>query len=617
MKPSILLTLNRGIERIAQAILEQADLDLIVLYDATKTMLEARDMPCRALSEFLTKPLEALAQHEAIRRARQVSQLLHTTEFEQAYPEHAASPGRVQALRAQILEAIRKDFIAQTTWLDALSRCASETDLRLVVVHQDVGRDTRTVIAQAQRLGVPSLQLLHGYPYGTLNLHDVLRTDMIAVYSDEVRDIYRSIGVESERIVVTGNPEWDIHAHPVRPGLRKHVAAMLNIDPSRPTVLFAMPFMHRLSRANAEAAHAKDRTAEAVLDAFEALRGAHPDWQFVLRPHPGDPAPPGPWYERVRRQGVTLDTEVSSAGCLALADVFVCMQSNMAIEAIMMGRQVVNVLLAEFGPAVFEEGLGPLFHDGDAVETVQSSEEIAPAIDAALTNPEHRREFLSRRPATIARFNTPHDGLAAERFAALVLEPVKNGQRWAKPVDRYPETEPLLAALTPETARRVLVRGKAASYVVETLRLRVPNAEIAVETAGAPWDAVVFSDPMPHSPDAARQLATAREALAENGVVVAWFRSGATLEAYEALRSGRWSPPRFSADHSTALGQYSLAGVEQLLADANLIPLLWQRFINATCESAFRIDAPLFSQLPADVQECMATDFYAVQAGKE
>jgi tetratricopeptide (TPR) repeat protein len=582
MKPSVLLALTRGVDQLAGALLDHADLDIIVYHDLVLPFMEARGIECRRYVEFLTNEQKLRASGEAEWRVKAVLDGLSTTEMRAHWPETTADDAVWGDFSGAVNHSLSRNVLPEVVMVDTLRRIANETDLRLLVVQQDISWDTRTLVHAGQRLGIPTLHTLHGYPYGAtaaIGLFGHGYADVAAVFSDALKETFVALGYPADRLVVTGNFEWDAYCRPPRPGHREKICHNLNLDPTRPIITYALTYTHSFSRISAAHPDYVHRTTDAVLAAFAGLSKRHPDWQFVLRPHPNDADAPQDLDERCRTLGLermTVDSATAGLCCVIMSDVLLCCQSNLGVEAVLSGKPVVNVVIDAFGQPVFDEGIGRLFRDEDAVVSVRTVAEIGPAVEAALLDPEARRRFREKRPPTIERFNHRNDGKAAERVCKLVLDLVEHGAAFVEPLDRFADLEAALVRAVPDAAARVLVVGRASRWVAEGLGDKSKahvEAALEVQAAGTgDYDAVVFSDPLPHSPGVDRLLKNARGVLAAHGVLVAAFLSGRAADAQDAFMIGKWVTPRPGFEAPSAMGQYSRLGVEIVLSRTGFVP---------------------------------------------
>lgn len=575
VKPTILFALLPGIERIAEHLLDRADADLIVLYDMAHESLEAQGIPSRRLTAFLSDEQRTRAADEAARRAQAAAIEFNSSSMREQWPQY--DDRTWERLRAMLIESLRRSFFNEIVYINAVRRCVSETDLRLVVVQHDICRDTRTVVHTARRLGIPALHLLHGVPCGCVTgstLGKALSADVVAVFSEYAKKVYESFGIRSDRIVVTGNPQWDVHLRPPALGFKEYACETAGgLDPTRPIIVYGLTFGHRFSVAGATNFHFGERITDAVLAAFAVLEKKHPDWQFVVRPHPNDNRPPKDLEIRAQNAGlgrVCVDKTTGGLACAIMADLVLCVESNLGIEAILAGKPVINCALEEYCRDFFTEGLGPLFRDTDAAVTARRPAEIAAAVETALLDPAVRRRFIEKRPDTIRRFNYSTDGKATDRVCALIIEMLEKSHTYVSPPARYPEFERAMAKTVPPECKRVLVAGRAAQHVADSLAAF--RSDVSVEAAAAihsaplGWDAIVLSDPLPHTEAADALLARAESCLnGQQGSLIVSFRSGRNQEACDAIAAGDWSPARCQGEPPSSLGQYSRWGLEVAL----------------------------------------------------
>lgn len=570
MKPAVLLCTTRGCDVIAEGLLLRADLDLITLYDATSQVLEHRGIDHRPLETFIDATLEDAAFQRCKRRAELIAHELYGPEMRREWP--GCDDATWEALMAEVARVLERDFLSEMRIVDMVRRCACETDLRLVISQEDISRAARTILYTAHQLGIPGLHVLHGFPYGTTNAHDEISADVVAASSEQAKKIYESFGADPDKVVVTGNPAWDIYARPPLPNAREKACQALGLDPDRPVVEYALTSIHCFNAVSVTHPLYHIRLAEAVLDAFATLAGLYPDWQFLLRAHPGDKGPLERLLahgEQAGLQSAQIDEQPAHQSLCAI-DALVCTHLNLGVEAILCGKPVVNVAIDAL--------VGPLFQDDDAVLFAGTEAEIAPQIEAAMVDPGTRERLLEARTESIRRFNFANDGKATERVCTLALEMIEAGHRYVSSVNRFPEFETAFARALPDKVRTVLVVGRAARHVVDAIEALLHSVEVH---AASGWDhaqdekveAVVLADPLPLRETAAQLLRTARSRLKDGGVVVAGFRHGGNAEAAEAFSSGHWTPPRKEAETATNVGQYARTGVDLILSRGELEPV--------------------------------------------
>ncbi|HOD52593.1 MAG TPA: hypothetical protein PKY01_06140 [Candidatus Hydrogenedentes bacterium] len=164
-RPAIFFCLMgyRGAERVAEALLTRADIDLVTL-DPTTELLTHRGTPNESLYAYNPDDLVQRANAEALRRIGEASEAMRGGALRSNYPflERAV----VESLETTLLEALRRDLVAELVAVESLHNTAQQRDLRLLVVSEDHSRDMRALVQYARHLGIPSLQILHGVPVG-------------------------------------------------------------------------------------------------------------------------------------------------------------------------------------------------------------------------------------------------------------------------------------------------------------------------------------------------------------------------------------------------------------------------------------------------------------------
>jgi len=426
MKPAVLFMHARGCDEMADGLLRRADTEIIVGYEEVRPYVEAKGLPCRTLWSFLTSEASKKAMIEGAFRGAAVMDAFDAGLFRNLYPQY--DDAFWERIREKVVARLEDDFVHETMFIDALRACANQCDLRLVVVPQDICRDTKTVTLAAKRLGIPTLHLLHAFPYGATNLLDDIYADYIAVYSELAADIYQGFGAPRDRIFITGNPYWDKFLRPPDPALRARAFKTSGLNPNRPVIVYAITYDYSLSEISGKHTNYCRDTVAATLPILGGICRDRPETQVVIRPHPNVP-----WHipdieAQAQDAGIThvwVDKELPPFASIAMADLVLCTQSNFGLEALMQGVPVINLAIDEICEKLFKEGLGPLFRKGDAVRTITEIPDIRPAVESLLFDPQARNALLEKRHDTIVRYNGFNDDRSSDRFTDLLLNLVK------------------------------------------------------------------------------------------------------------------------------------------------------------------------------------------------
>ena len=572
MKPAVLLWMMgmRGVEDVAEGLLEACDIELLSL-DPSTAALSKRGIPHRSLWDFL--PAEAktrsLDTHGSYKD--EIQRRLAEPALRAAYPD--VEDATWITLMARLDRVLDDNLLMVLLMTDLVRNAAAQTDLRMIVVSEDVMRDTRTVVETATRLGIPSLQVVHGVPCGAPTTHLAHTATYVAAYSEHVKQIYASFGIDPARIFVTGNPGWDRFSRPPRSRMNNEVRTYMGLEPDRPVVTYAMTNSTSWSTETLTHPQHHIQNAEAVVDAFGDLARRHPNWQFMLRPRPGDvSAPVQRLMKRAEAAGIKrlVNDQLPVYESLVITDVMVCTQSNIGLEALLLGKPVVNVDIAEFSGNLYEEGLGPLFTADDAVLHVREIEALAPAIEHAVSDDATRTRLRAARETTVAKYNHSHDGKATERVVRLILELMN--QPLPTTFVRHPEFEPALFALAQTGIKPVACVGKNAQLLAALADFTMECPGGAHDWSGNRYATMLLADPLPSNEAGHVMLGEAR-IIADMIVFFCRCPDEADRNAHCA---GNTAPPRPGAEPPFFAGQYSREGVEVLLARCGLVADAWE-----------------------------------------
>lgn len=143
---------------------------------------------------------------------------------------------------------------------------------------------SRALAVVAGMKGIPSVCLQHGILMGEEAFMPVF-TSYIGIYGQVEQDWYRSRGVATEQIVITGHPRYD-DIFTAGPAARDEFRERYQLEPDRITLLFAT-------------GPALD--VHKVRELLTAL-AAQPKFQLLIKPHPWE----------LSKKRITLYTELAS-----------------------------------------------------------------------------------------------------------------------------------------------------------------------------------------------------------------------------------------------------------------------------------------------------------------
>lgn len=566
-RPTVIIAHLRGCDELARAILMRCDVDIVTMYEEVAPAMAEMGIPHRSLWSFLEGEQAKHAVMEGTLRA----DILKDRMAAGALPAiDGLTTETVAEASRRMHDRLRSDLANETLIIRAVRACTAQTDLRLAVVPQDIGRDAKTLTVGARRLGVPVLHLLHGYLSGSVNLLDEALASHVAVYSEAAKTLSESLNTPPDAIHVTGNPYWDDFLQPPEPTLRPKAFRVSGLQEFEPVVVLSLSYAFRLSEIGLRNPKFAVELLDAMLDALGEVTKKHPETQVLIRPHPNWRSFIADVESRAKLRGLTrffVDLELPTQAALAMADLVICTQSNFGIEALMQGVPVINADIESITGGIFSEGLGRLFQDDDAVVNVKSEAELAPAIESMLYDFHARRGVLQRREETLCRLNCSMLPDNTDQFgevaAEIIMEP--------NAADAVCPSEALrgfVLPLIPDHAQRIgLIAGD------DEWRASIEKKDcsvIDIAENDEEVDCVVVCDPA--ASDTSHDVFKKAERHARAGGSVVFFANHARhLEAVEAFDAGAWCPERPGADRADGFHGFSLLGLHIALSRAGLV----------------------------------------------
>jgi tetratricopeptide (TPR) repeat protein len=322
---------------------------------------------------------------------------------------------RLDEVRGVLRRLIRGQVAAAAVAVEAFERLADRADLRLLFLRGEGAHPAKAVLLGCRRRGIPSLHLDHGVPSALVTDTDV-HCDVVAVYGEWVKEWYEQCGNPPGKIAVTGNPAWDGYRAIVGFTEVPAVKTSLGLDPERPLVIYATTL--RGGRHAADFLY-WDWPWQHFEQALRALRRVHDrrPLQLAIKIHPLEerPAVFQKYMRMAREAGVPsiLLTGHADPRHLLACDLLLCVDSTMAIEAMMLDRPVVSLRFGDlFSHFIYSRD--------DATVIADDPERLDQTIEALLFDPATQATAAARRPRSLYRFNYLDDGRAGDRVLQLV-----------------------------------------------------------------------------------------------------------------------------------------------------------------------------------------------------
>ncbi len=289
--------------------------------------------------------------------------------------------------------------------LDAVKILHRRFPIDLLIVHEEVSIQNRSLLAFAKARGIAAFHVPHANcirvgPSSRSHIHSLLYADYQVFGSAWCADRY-SHCLRPHDFTITGNPEFDRYAHFELHERKKQARNRLNIHEKIRLVTF-------LSSACWQGLTEKTDIDRAIERSYRTLLRNAPsgNYQMICKLHP---ASDETMHERVEREESIrplLRTQDHFEDCVAAADwVVVYGPSNSIIETVLMGQKAIVI---------------DAFENERGVVSVRSDpEEIEWTLERALRG-DFDKEIASGREEFIRRFNMANDGRAAQRVVEFI-----------------------------------------------------------------------------------------------------------------------------------------------------------------------------------------------------
>jgi hypothetical protein len=469
----------------------------------------------------------------------------------------------------------------------ALDRAHAEQAIDVVVVAEDVTPVGRAVTGWARQRGVPSLQLAHGLaltpPY---TISESLDTDLLAVFGERGKEGFLDIGIHPDRLVSTGNPTWDDYPAmvPRRAELRAQIAASHGIPDGLPWIVFGTTWCAYVSAHNFGGLNS--HCLEQFIIACRKLQMVGVAVQPIVKTRPNNSAAlKDEIAELCQRHGYPPEQVLVASddpkAWVVTADVFISMDSNLGVEAMLCGTPSINLLNSQ---GVM---LGPCLDCYSGIVEVLP-EAMLPALYHLIGNADAKAEVLAQARIAAPRYNIGIDGRATERVVELMTRMAEQ-----RPLAVLMDTQLGLLERRPE---RVLALGRAAGSARPRLHAHFGPCEVwgveadelgadlsrphvdhlltgrleALDLGAAGWrhgmfDTVLLDDALHRTADPAALLRALRPWLRQDAQVLVSIHNARNLRLVQELASGRWQGERAGLNDGRHARQFSLQDLQRLL----------------------------------------------------
>jgi len=315
-----------------------------------------------------------------------------------------------ELVRDEMHTLVTKDFKRIRRNIDIFYNSCGRQGMRSIVLRNDLKELEKTVILASRAKNIPTLVVQHGI-LAEHNGHSVIHADTIAVWGEYGAVWYKRFGNENRKILVTGNPAFDIMFKAQAGHDKDKLLRFLGLAGKRSLVTVISPGQSMFRQT----AFVYDDVAENIIRGMVKAVATVRDVNLVIKLHPNeDPAVFSGFIDTKDRGFVSMVDKTDLRALISVSDLVVTMDSTVGLEAVMAGKPLMVINLTgrkDLIPYV-ERGVATgVYADGD----------IEPSLRTALYDETARKRMAAARDKFIGDLAYSIDGKAAERISRLII----------------------------------------------------------------------------------------------------------------------------------------------------------------------------------------------------
>ncbi len=255
-----------------------------------------------------------------------------------------------------------------------------------------------------QKIEILWLELRYGAKGRKLGLYGHGGCSKMAVFSNAVKELRVSEGIEPERIVVTGSPKFDEVFYYRKVDCKQRICEQWGIPQEYEIIT--------LLTQNFVGYWGVEQTRKFVLTIAKVTMSL-PNTKLIIKVHPVEFE--DEYHEIAKELDFTpiICKNIILPELLGASSLIITVSSTAAIEAMAAEKPVIIVNL-------FNEPW-PLFYKGSGAMYVDREEDILPAVKKALFDPQAREEMRAATEKFVYEQAHLQDGQASKRIADLIL----------------------------------------------------------------------------------------------------------------------------------------------------------------------------------------------------
>ena len=325
-------------------------------------------------------------------------------------------------LEEKFSHVFSSQFIELVRYIESTNSMIHKESPYIIVLMEDVTPVYKTITSVAKNHSVPTLVILGGVNAADMGGLHVMPTiaDKQATWGKITKEWAVTRGTEPERLVITGNPRYDVYAKRTLEFDAKKAMLDLGIDPSKGIITLATQPYTGFS------AHNFPRMYELLLRGVLNAMKEFPDKQLIIKLHPAeDDSLAKGVSEEMGLDPIIIKHPVYYSPLLdkilIMSDLVIVFNTGVGLEAMILDKSLITINLTGQPDVV------PYASSGAAIG-VYREEDIAPAMRDALYNEEVRQRLAVNREKFVYDYAYKQDGQASKRIAQLIKNMIEESR---------------------------------------------------------------------------------------------------------------------------------------------------------------------------------------------
>jgi len=314
-------------------------------------------------------------------------------------------------------ELFLRHFVKMSIFFETAQRIVDKEGPDIIVVTNEKEYIARLSVLAAKFKNVPTLAIQRtAFSEYDVDIEGPLYTDKMVVDGKFMYQIFVKRGAEPEKIIIAGNPRYDIIKHIDISSARERVYKRLALSIDKKLMLLTSMFVNPTYHLSD-----KERLLWTVFSAAKKFPNCH----LVVKLHPGEPS--DRLYRNIAKkvgiENISIVKDWDILELIASCWVFITKHSTTGIEAILMGKPFIFVNLSKTQPDWM-----PSYVESGAALGVYREEDMEETIKNILSNESTQEKLKIGRKKFISDYIQDFDGQATKRIVKIINNMIEESQ---------------------------------------------------------------------------------------------------------------------------------------------------------------------------------------------